>query len=427
MKKLFVVLLVASLAANAWLLSKKSPVKTPAAGKIPALPVAARSARGGEPAADDIAAKLRVAVATSALPALGEVLRAAGLDESTVRAVAEGILRQRFREEASQWRIERARKSWWRGNFAGSGPGSPSQRKLVTDPLQALLGPDPLDRADAEMRYDFLPPEKRRMLAMIDLDYGDLQARSFETRSGAPTKSELDEQQMLSNERRKDVLATLSEAERVEYDLRFSETAVGATRRFAAIEATEQEFRTIASVLESSQARASAPPGDPITGAAAVERQQQTIDRLVAALGYDRALDYLWGGPGPYADTVSVLHGLSLPASNAARLFQLAADAGAQAMAIHFDGALTPEQKREALLALQQSMRPQVDALVPAVAHAKLPAHAIGWISQLGEGRYEVFVPMVSGNGRIEMPPVSVTAPPKEPRLRLLQVRPPGK
>jgi hypothetical protein len=102
---------------------------------------------------------------------------------------------------------------------------------------------------------------------------------------------------------------------------------------------------------------------------------------------------------------------ISRPAGNAARLLQLAAEIGERAVAIHYDRSLTTAQKKTALLSLQDSVRPQLDALVPSSAQSKLPDPAIAWFNLMSDGRYERMIPLIFGPGRHHGPRNSVTTP----------------
>ena len=411
MRKLVILLIAGSLAANVWLclhppvpvtVLKSSDRQAPAAR----IPVTAD-------------AKLLTAPDTAELATWRDRLRAAGFDEPSVRSALEGVLRYRQREQLALWRIGRLRNAWWLGGLsAPGGPSAPSQRKLFNEPLQVLLGPDPFDLADMEMRYEFLSPEKRRLLALIDLDYADLQARSPQGRSNAPTKSEIEEQQLLTREQQKDLLAALTSGERAEYDLRFGGTAATNSGRFVTMDVTEAEFRVIKPMIDSyAEEGKTLTPKDPNYLETRLRLDQRTIDQAVGLLGYDRALDYLWAvNAQAYTETVRTLKAFDLPTHNAAQLLQLAAETGVHGVAIHYDTALTAEQKRAALTVLQATVRPQLEALVPPAAQAKLGQPAIEWFTVLGDGHYAVFQPAVSGNTWHIATPVSVTSTPSGPR-----------
>ena len=411
MKRIIFLLLALSLTANGWMLIRRGG--DAATVETPAVASAAPVARVTPADASLDAAASRLTKLDSADPAeLRDALRAAGFDEPSVRAVIGGALRARHRAQVSQWRIERLRNAWWLGGAsAPGGPPAPAQREHVLEPMRALFGRDPLDLADAEARYDFLPEAKRRLLALIDLDYNELRARAPRAaQTAAATKAERDEAELLARERRNDVLAALTPEERAEYELRFGGTAAQSARRFAAMQVTEREFRAVKPFIDAHREAAAALPSQAAPSRRA-ELEQRTMDSLVSAIGYDRTLDYVWSMHGGYRDAADLLREHQLPEANAARLYQLAAETGAQATAIHADAERSAERKRAELLALQQSIRPQFEALVPPALQPKLPAAARDWFALLGEGSYKVFRPVLVGAAYSESIPLRITAP----------------
>ncbi|MEO5961087.1 MAG: hypothetical protein ABIR80_18420, partial [Opitutaceae bacterium] len=286
--KIFVgLMLIGSLLANAWLWQRRAADRDAALAmrvvKTPVTSAALAPSAGAAKTARAVAG----ALAGADLAALRDELQAAGADAPTVRALMKGVLQRRYEAQAAAWRTERIRTTWWRGaNPAANDAGAPSWRALVTEPLQKLLGPDPLDVADAERNYDFLPPEKRRLLALIDLDYIDLQ--SLPNRSGSGTKADQDEYDLLVRERKKDILAALNPEERAEYEFRSSTILMNAGRRFAAMDATESEFRTIVPMITALNEQVKTlRPGAPGYAEARTGLEQGALDRLVATLGYE--------------------------------------------------------------------------------------------------------------------------------------------
>lgn len=403
-KTLLIVLCVGSLTANVWLALKAVPSRRSEAGRAKANvaaqaapPVAPGAAAG--PGSDGVlgGANLFVeAQRASDLAAFRDKLRAEGVDEQSIYDLIEGALRAHYLETIKIWRRDHALKEWWLPRGALNTDGIPSSEALVAKPLYDLLGPSPLDIADAEVRYGFLPPEKRRTLALIDLDYTELKERIRPSSTAYnPTKAllqaDLDRLQYLGKERQQDVLATLTEEERAEYELRFSPFVASNTGRFAAMNATEQEFRDVAPILESYQHAQSALPTGPAGATARPQFEQNALDQLVAAIGYDRAVDYAWSGSSPmYAQTADWLRTADLPSTQAPRVLQLEAETGVQAMAIHANATLTADQKKSALAELQETAQRQLDALVPAKARANLPAQSFSWLTGLSEGRYQI-------------------------------------
>ncbi len=138
-------------------------------------------------------------------------------------------------------------------------------------------------------------------------------------------------------------------------------------------------------------------------------------------------MNYIWGGPGLYPNLVRSLQTLGQPVRTAAQLLQLGAQSGERAKAIHHDPALTVDQKRAALVTLQDSVRPELDALVPAAQRALLPERGTAWFSGLAEGSYRQFWPTLLSSGLTEVAPVSVTNEPAgRPGNSALPRRTPG-
>lgn len=413
MKILFILFLTVSLTANAWLWWREP---TALADTVMAEKKVAKTQR--DPAVEQAraAARLFAALETGDPAQWRDGLRAAGADEVTVRALVEGRLRRSHAEKGSAWQMEQLRNAWWRNRPT---TGAPSIRDGVLAPLRELLGPDPFDLADAELPYLFLAPEKRRLLALIDLDYTELGSRTRQARTNAALKAETDEQQMLNRERQRDTLAALTAEERAEYELRFGGTAATTVRRFATMEVTEQEFRVIKPMLDTLQEKAKTLPRNAAWPAAYAELQQQSLDALVTSVGFERAIDYLWAvESGPYRNIVRALREAGRPAHDAAQLLQLASETGDRAAAIHRDPARNGEQKRAALVSLQRSVEPKFAALAPPDVRPALPQEAVAWFADLGEGRYRRYQPLLTGEGwsvpsvrEVTMPPPHTDGP----------------
>jgi hypothetical protein len=352
-------------------------------------------------------------------------LRQAGADEPTIRAVLDGLLRNRYREKLTAERIGKTRHGWWKTRISPAIDDVKSLRENVTDPLRKLLGPEPLDLIDAENRYAFLLPEKRRKLAQIDQDYREMRAQ-LQFPVGTPasqTRAEQEQLQLLSNERRKDVLAELTPEEQSELALRFSEVAHGVIARMNNIAATEAEYRVINPMVDEYECRTKLLAGDAESGRADLAREiaQQFVDKF----GYDRAVDIVWAGYNEYAAVARASRSTQLPENTVGQVMTLSAETGLQAAAIHRDEVLTPEEKRAAFIALQQSARTRLDALLPPATQQLLEPSTFNWLTELKDGKYRVMSPGVTGyNGYM---PVSLNQPPPPPRYMetpLMPVRP---
>ncbi len=404
MKTLLTALLAVSLAANAVLLLRSHSAPALATPTERTNIPAAASAESGIPIAT---------LAQGSAEALRDALRTAGADDWTVRATIEGILRRRQREKLAALRIERLRTAWWRAGQTAQSADNAAIRDLLDPPLRAALGVDPLQLLHAESRYSFLPADKRRKLAQIDLDYADMQRGVSRLVSYSATNTEAEHERILADERRKDVLAALTPEERAEFDLRYSFSAWEVSRRAAGMNASEAEYRAIKPLIDEfgEKARALTPPrtgtsfatmapAGPEFSANYEALQRETAQRLVAAVGYERASSFVWASyQSEYPALQRAATEAGLPDNTATRVMELSAQIGREAAQIHDDAALTAEQKKAALLPLQQSAQARLNALLPPAAQAKLPADSFRWLSALGEGRYMVPTPYLTSSG----------------------------
>jgi hypothetical protein len=411
MKTAIMLLLFCSLGANVWLWARRQAAPPHAAA------VAPKPAAAIEPS-------LPIAALEAADPAeLRAALQRAGADEATTRAVLEGVLRRRQREKLAALRSARLRHGWWRDGRSALAADTRAAKAIGLDALAGLLGRDPRDIADAEARYLFLPPEKRRRLALIDLDYAELGiGRSLQSVASDATRTEAEQQRLLIDERRRDVFAALTPEERAEYELRFSGVAGLLARRLDAMNGTEADYRALKPLLEDFQARAGAlPRGDPAFGARYAELQQQAAEQLAAAVGYDHARQYLWAGyQNDYAPLRRAAEAAQLPPETPVRVMELAEEVGRAAAKIHDDPAVPAEQKRAALLALQQHTQASLDALLPISAQQTLPADGLRWLKELSSGRYYELTPSVSGSGSYSVFTISDPPPAKRAASALL-------
>ncbi len=389
-------------------------------------PPTTASSRARTPGVSALTARLPLELLETGGPEeLRDQLRIAGIDERTIRAVIEGTLRNRYTKRLTAERLEQLRQSWWKTRIIPGSDDAKMLRGSVAEPLQKALGADPLDQIDAESRYAFLPPDKRRKLAQIDQDYREMRAQLQVPpgTSDTQTRAEQEQLRLLANERRKDVLAELTPEERAEMELRFSDVAHGVIARMNNIAATETEYRAIKPAIDEFEAKRKQLTGNE-PGRAELEREM--VRQLVDKFGYDRAVDIVWAGYNEYAGVARAARTMQLPENTVGQVMTLNAETGLQAAAIHRDDALTAEQKRAALVSLQQSARAKLDTLLPLAAQQLLDPATFDWLTELGQGKYRVMSPGLMGyNGYM---PLSLNQPPpaKSMDIPLMPVRSPS-
>lgn len=392
MKRTLIFLVVVSLCANGWLLWRNAHRHG-----VAATPEAAGAVASTKPSF----VALPVAAFASAEPAaLLDLLRTTGADEGSVRAMFEGVLRRRHAEKIAELRVERLRTSWWRLETPQQAGEDAVMKQMVTDPLLRLLGPDPLDVEAVASKYAFLSPERQRQLVQVDLDYADIMRTAVVGQTGAQTRAEAIEQRMVAEERRKDIYASLSPEERAEYDLRFSGSASMIAPRVTVMGATEAEYRKIKPVIDEFDVRAKALPRDGTFAAAHDALQKTVMAKLAEEIGYERAADFAWSGHDNIYGAISkAARASQLPSDTPRRVMDLIADTGHRAAAVHAQAGLSLDEKRRALVSMQQEAQTKFDHLLPRDVQQSLSAADLGWLKQLGEGRYVVPTTTLFGGG----------------------------
>ena len=424
------IVLGASLVGNAYLLFRTPISDGSARASSVGAPTMAPPAPTGLPHA---------LVKNADLAALRDQMRAAGANEASIRAVIEGILRRRYREKLSDDRAERLRRGWWRDRQRTWGTAADFQRliddptlirEMVTKPLEQLLGPDPLDVKEADAKYAFLPADLRQELGRLDRETPTGWSPTGQADVDAQLRVDFDAQQRVADETRKKLIASLTPEQRTDYDMRFGSFATGLMQQLESVAVTEQEFRAVFPIADAyAKELAALPSTDTRRGPMRSALDQQTVEQLIATLGYDRALDYIWSGSRDYPAYARVAREANLPPTTAGGVVQLAAETADQAAAIHADTTLTVEQKRAALLMLQQTVQPHLDALLPPAAQQQLAAAALGWLTALGDGRYKPVGTVLPGQVHTSVMtlPISVAdpVPPFRFSAHLVPPRPP--
>jgi hypothetical protein len=357
------------------------------------------------------------------LETLRDTLLAAGASENRVREVIWGALRWRFRDEQSKKRLARIDRGWWKDEQRTMGITRSRQwlvddqgllRELVDNKMAAVMGADPTEVAVGKARYSFLPEELQAQFSRFDRDAPNGYVRTGDPEVDAIAEAEITKKLTEMRAEREQLIASLSPEQRHEWDMHYGPLASRLANDARSVPgSTEEEFRKLYRLAEEFGTASSGPnltigPGvtsvtlsGVISMAATTpqtaQAQQAVMERMVTELGYDRALDYLWASSQEYRAMAPLVQEANLAPGTAARFTQLAAETGFKAGAIHQDASLNLEQRRAALVALQQSARAQVDTMVPAEVQQKLPANSLQWLTQMSEGRYRLISPSAPG------------------------------
>jgi hypothetical protein len=375
-------------------------------------------------------------VKSADLASLRDQMRSAGASDASIRAAVDGILRRRYREQLSHDNIARLQRGWWRDPERNWGTANDTQlpfpdlwlrQRMVDEPLEQLLGPAPATVETANARYAFLPENLRQELGRLDRMGVVGWARSGQPEIDEVTEADVERRRTWVADRRKELLSSLTSAQRDEYEMHFGDFSAGLARQLQPVGVTEQEFRAVFPIAQEHARDFAALPRQQ-DDTAQTDLNVRTAEKLVAALGYERALDYIWATTPEYAAIARVAREANLPPTVAGTIVQLAAETAQEAISIHDRAGMSGDEKRAALLALQANARAQVDALLPVTAQQRASPQALAWLNALGEGRYKTIWTALPGLVNVigGAAPISITEPRSGSVHQLVPRRPGG-
>jgi hypothetical protein len=365
--KLPLVLLVASLGANAVLLTTlaRRPANPP-----PAAPTPARPAPVPDPAE-----RFRAALASGQ----ARDLEAAGLDPAAARDL---LLGRRLAALVQRPRAAGGER-WWRPDPAGT-----QARDQLRRQLGVILGETLGDDAGlAGPGLDFLPTAKQAALRRIDQDYADLRARFGA--GGIVLPSDQERLRLLTAERERDLAALLSPEERAAYDLRFSPSAAIVRARYGEGLETEEEFRRVFALQQAFDARfpaeTAAARNDPAGRQQFADAQRQLEEAVRAALGEDAYARVRRARDGDLRNLEGLATRLNLPADTTGRLAAARENFAAASQRLQADASLPPDQRRARVQALATEARTTLAQTLGTEA-AEAYARQSPWVTMLQGG-----------------------------------------
>lgn len=450
------ILLGGSVVLNIYLWRRSERVGT---GRGAAVPGASAKASPATKAEAGYAGLITLDFANDAdLVTLRDALYAAGATETRARQIIYGVLRRHYRQAVTDKRLASIGRGWWRDETRTLGITRASAslrdenvllKQHVDNQIERLFGLDPTQVAVVNARYSYLPEAMRMKLARLERER---QLPGQWVPTGDPevdAKMEAEWAKLLkeTDGEKQKMLASLTPEQRREYDLRYGQLGMRLANEYRSVpDGTEEEFRKLYRIAE---AYANPSPNTAVSGlagaglvtvaagttslgwstsspvpagsgglaatpapapASVAETNQRIVNQVVAELGSDRAMEYLWAGTQEYRAIAMLGQQISLPPATASRYAQLAAETGQKANAIHRDASLNVDQRRAALITLQQSARAQVDALVPTEAQQRLPAAGTAWLNALSTGSYRMLSAGVPGRGSSGSIVASITA-----------------
>ncbi|EIP98075.1 hypothetical protein OpiT1DRAFT_02525 [Opitutaceae bacterium TAV1] len=441
MKKLTVLFLAVSLTANAafiarsaWRAHRESSDGAADSGRNAArLATAGKNARAGGSASvgeSDLLEALR----GDDPAALRDVLRAAGVDDRTLRMIVSSTIWRRYSDRMKalqpQPDPETLNKNWWKENpwEAQYNRQTKEQRaearrlqREVRDTLENLLGKDPeAGRYGGwvDPRTSFLPEGKRTSIQEVEQDYAELTSELYREAGRFQVPSDAEAMRVLQESKKQDLAALLTPEEFAQYELRNSQTTQQLRGEMAQFDASEDEFLSIYSLRKEFDERYSnndmfgmGPRGrDQDYWKQRQEAEKQLNEQIRQALGEERYTDYRRAKDYDYQQLVAAGKRFGLPENTASQLYDLRDATLASSKRLAADDTLTAEQKKESLKTLAADMRNQVTAaLGQEAATAYFNNGRMNWLQQMEKG----YVVELDDNGQSTRI-VNLTSPPKK-------------
>lgn len=245
---LLLALLGVSLAANVWL-ALRAPHSTATPERVANAPAARPTAP--DPAAPSPARLLATDTPRSAadLQGVAAELRAAGLPEALVQRVLQAMITEEFSRRRRAI-YDFAAIPFWKTQAPNS-EQSRALRALERErrEMAAALGlpRSPEEIAARRRQFGDIPESKIAAIEKVQQDYNDLRQDIFEQQRTASARGQNIGAQMklIEEEFQRDLATLLSPEEKLEYDLRSSETANRLRGQLRSLDLSEQEYRSL--------------------------------------------------------------------------------------------------------------------------------------------------------------------------------------
>ncbi len=246
------------------------------------------------------------------------------------------------------------------------------KRALLTD----LLGSAPEEKLDPiammtggvnpfETMLDFLPADKQSQVMQA---YMKMQEKMMKEMGGGGgfDQEDIKKVQKMRKEAESEMLKFLTPAEKEEFDLRMSDTAMQMRHSLAGFEPTEQEFRDIFKLKKKFDDEFGPYGGMP--GEEQAERNKRAVaqrdldDQLKSTLGDARASEYKRAQDYDYQQLHRISQRNQLPKETAVKVYDMKQAALDQAAKVNQDKSLTPQQRTETLRAIRTETERTVSA-----------------------------------------------------------------
>jgi len=351
---------------------------------IPANPARQTSARQTKTAAASKnfdATRLADALKTDNYAEIYAQLRASGVDDAKARAITTSAIWSKYYSYQNKLLVAKNSNDTLSWNAAkktspksATSQFTAAERKDLRDLANearrneiAVFGTTNIGGLEAlAARYDFLPPEKIAQIEDLKRDYAEMSAEITQESARFKLPSDIKQLKILHDEYRKDLAGILTPEELAAYDERFSSTALNLRRKLSNIDISDQEYLAIYDAMKSGGSK------------------QQYTDALKSILGNDRYADYQRANSSDYQTLLAAADRFNLPAETINNIYDLRGTVLSESQRIASDSTLSPDEKRQELQDLAETMRTQVRAQMgDEVGNAYLQTPAMSWLQRM--------------------------------------------
>jgi len=374
MKKLHVVLLLCSAAANAamWLgyIRPATPKQTSLA------PSAVRAAPRS---------KSNEALAAALASGDAAALAAVGFSQDDIRAFKLGRVSSKYFDlMRTAWPKTPSDQYWRNANF-NFNKMSPEQRAAQTqaqrelmDGLRSVYGDDMPFPGNQNMAY--LSADKRDKIDKIQRDYDDMRQQITGGNNGVLLASDKEKLKLLDQEKERDITAAMTPAEREQYELQSSSTAQTIRNRYGEAIQSEDVYKKVFALQKAfdDQNSAGGTPQQP-------NAQAGLQNEIKAAIGNDAYASYQRSNDPEFKALSTLETRLSLPADTADQIYSSRNTYATQSQQIAANADLSPDQRKEQLAAVAAQAKAD---LVSKLGQEGADAYAAqaNWITMLNNG-----------------------------------------
>lgn len=328
-------------------------------------------------------------------------LRTIGCPEETIRDIVTADVNKLF---ASRWEKIRPSKDFqfWRCGEDWFRVLSPDEKNLQAmhdladekrSVLKTLLGVEPEETSWTQPAQDtlaalttFLPAEKRAALAQLDQRY----ASKYQQLRRETDGHDWEQVRTLERDKQAELSRLLTPQELEDYQLRFSQTAIGMRNELGPFQPTEQEFRQIFQLRKEQDAVLdSIDPGSTRPEDMAKRRQaeDELRDGLFKTLGAQRNWEYTLSTDPVYRSVLPIVEEAGLDRSLAESICRMKDDSLQQVSAAMNNPSLSDVQRQALANQVRKQTADAIQAKLGATGYKRFEGSfpASAWLRQMNQ------------------------------------------